>query len=95
MLRAISSRYLSQLRAIELIWVLGAARGAADRAPTFSEDLVILCLEKRRPKLKYCYSPKVKNFSPPQILCSPEKFWADCPTDLSRCDVEVVRVTFQ
>jgi len=33
----------------------------------FLAYLVILCFEKRRPKRKYCCSPKVKHIAPKQI----------------------------
>jgi len=43
--------------------------------PKFLAYLVILWLEKRRPKQKYFSSPKVKYFAPPNFFGAP-KFWA-------------------
>jgi len=42
-------------------------------SPTFLAYLVILWFEKRRPKQKYCFSPKVKHFGSP-------KFWVGYAT---------------
>jgi len=42
--------------------------GPRRQGPLFLAYLVILCIEKRRPKQKYCCSPKVKHFDPPQIF---------------------------
>jgi len=39
-------------------------------SPKFLAYLVILCFEKRHPKQKYCFSPKVKDFGPPPNLAS-------------------------
>ena len=35
--------------------------------PKFLAYVAILCFEKRRPKQKYCCSPKVKYFAPPKF----------------------------
>jgi len=52
--------------------------------PTFLAYLIILCFEKRRPKQKYCCSPEVKHFCPPNI-----SGW------LRHCNVRLFRLASQ
>ena len=50
--------------------------------PKFLAYVAILCFEKRRPKQKYCCSPKVKYFAPPKKtlgwLCHWYPFFVKC-----------------
>jgi len=56
--------------------VIGVAKWAMP--PKFLARLVILCFEKRRLKQKYCRSPEVKHFGPPEIL-GWLRYWLWCP----------------
>jgi len=46
---------------------LGGHEGLGSMPPKFLAYLVILCFDKRRPKQKYCCSPKVNHF-PPKVF---------------------------
>ena len=66
---------LDKFSASKFIWYHRRSQGSRDPfSPKFIAYLVILCFEKRRPKQKYCWSPKVKHIRPPK------KFWADYAT---------------